>query len=137
MAWLAVIIAVEALTELIVSSSIMFPIRDWFAKPPEEKKRGCFKSCLLKIRGFIGELINCGYCTSVWVAFLAAPFAPTGKCTGCVLYAIPIFLIKVLVIHRLSNLIHELFMKWFGRSPLSLVLTHIHRNGDGDGSKES
>lgn len=138
-AWLAVIIAVEALTELITSSSIMFPIRDWFSKPPDEtKKLRCpIRRSFRWLRGFIGELLNCGYCTSVWVALLLAHFAPTGKCVGCVLYAWPIFFIKVLVIHRLSNIVHELFSRWFSRSPFSFVLTHIHNNGDKDGPKES
>lgn len=154
MAWLAVIVAVEALTELITSSSITFGMRDWFNRPAPEPKpcthaipasnnwdqNCCKKNCFVRfgwwLRHFIGELLNCGYCTSVWVALAAAHFAPTGKCVGCTLYAWPIFFIKVLVIHRVSNLMHELFKKWFNWTPFSFVVTHIHSKVE-DGSKES
>lgn len=122
--WTAVIIAVEALTELIVDSKIGFPIRDWFSRNPEPK------GFWAKLRAKIGELINCGYCTSVWVAFLAAYFVPAKACTW------PVFIVKALIIHRLSNMMHELFKKWLNRSPLNVVLTHIHHGGD-NGRKES
>lgn len=132
MAWLAVIMAVEALTEIITASKIMFGVRDWFSRNPDPK------GFWAKLRAWVGELLNCGYCTSVWVALAAAHFAPTGKCVGCTLYAWPIFFIKVLVIHRASNLLHELFSRWFSRSPFEFVLTHIHNKGDADDrSKES
>lgn len=130
MAWLAVIVAVEAVTEIVVASKIFFPLRDWFSRNPDPK------GFWAKARSWIGELLNCGHCASVWVALLAAHFAPTGACTGCVKYAWPIFFIKVFVIHRLSNLMHELFSRWFSRSPFSFVFTHIHNKVE-DGSKES
>jgi len=128
LAWMAVVVAVEALTELIVASQFTFPLRDWFARVAEPK------GFCGKFRAWVGYLLNCGYCTSVWVSMLAAHFVPTPGCTGCVKYSIPIYAIKVLVIHRLSNLMHELFKKWFNRAPLSVVVTHI---GDENGPEKS
>lgn len=129
LAWMAVIVAVEALTELIVASQFTFPIRDWFSRISEPK--GFWQ----KLRAWVGYLLNCGYCTSVWVAMLAAGFfVPVPDYAICAKYSIPIYIIKVLIIHRLSNLMHELFKKWFNRSPLSVVLTH---RGENNGPQES
>jgi hypothetical protein len=143
--WCGVLVAVEALTELISSSAIMFPIRDWFSKPiPEDdadkttnvlvaKKRSVFKRFYYWLRAFIGELLNCGYCTSVWVAGAAA-FVVPGTIPG---WPLPTILMKWLVLHRLSNLLHESFRKRFRNAPFSFVFTHIHNNGDTNGPKES
>jgi hypothetical protein len=142
--WCGVLVAVEAITELVSSSKIMFPIRDWFSKPiPEDdadkitnilvaKKRGIFKRFGYWLRAFIGELLNCGYCTSVWAAGAAA-FVVPGRIPG---WMLPIFLMKWMVLHRFSNLLHELFQKWFRNAPFSFVFTHIHNNGDNNGSEK-
>lgn len=134
--WLAIVVAVEACTEVIVASSLLFAIRDWFSRPaPDEpscecpieatnnphicpRRRGLFARFGWWVRHKIGELISCGYCTSVWVAAIAS------YCTG---YAsLWMFAVKTFVIHRVSNLLHELFSRWFGRSPFSVVVTHIN-----------
>lgn len=142
--WCGAVVAVEALTELISSSKIMFGIRDWFSKPiPEDealmvtnvlvvKKRNVFKHFFYWLRAFIGELLNCGYCTSVWVA-AAAAFVVPGTIPELML---PTFLMKWLVLHRLSNLTHETFQKWFRNAPFSFVFTHIHNNGVDNGPKK-
>lgn len=138
--WLAIVVAVEACTEVIVSSSIFFTIRDWFSRPaPEPECKHpieasnnptsgfgtdcCKKSWLTRfgwwMRHKIGMLVNCGYCSSVWVAAIAS------YCTGYTSFWM--FAVKALVIHRVSNLMHELFARWFGRSPFSVVVTHINK----------
>ena len=134
--WLAIVVAVEACTEVIVASSLFFPIRDWFSRPaPEERacdhpiqatndpyvcryKRGWVAVFGWWVRHKIGELISCGYCTSVWVAAIASYY------TGYT--SLWMFAIKTFVIHRVSNLVHELFARWFSRSPFSVVVTHIN-----------
>lgn len=148
--WCGALVAVEALTELISSSKIMFGVRDWFSRPAPEPEpcthpiptssdwdpNCCKKNCFIRfgwwLRGFIGELLNCGYCTSVWVAAAAAFVVP-----GKILWWLPTILIKWLVLHRFSNLLHETFQKWFRNAPFSFVFTHIHNNGVNDnGSKK-
>lgn len=129
--WLAIVVAVEACTEIIVASSLFFSFRDWFSRPePEEpcthnttelhpcKKINSFKRFGWWLRHKIGELVNCGHCASVWVAAIAS------YCTGFT--SVWMFAIKTLVIHRVSNIVHELFKRWFDRSPFSLVITHIN-----------
>ena len=96
------VLFVEAVTEILVSSVI-------FQKPRE----------FIYVRnGFLGELVNCGYCTSVWVAAAVAW-----------LYVLPIcpwfaanYIISTFVIHRLSNLLHELNNKWLSRRPFSMAV---------------
>jgi hypothetical protein len=138
--WLLIVIAVEAITEIIVDSKIMFPIRDWFSRPAPESEpckhpieasdnpsSGFGSDCCKKswfnragwwLRHFAGELVNCGHCTSVWVAIPVAYF--TGHNDVLML------IVKWMVIHRSSNLIHELFKKWFRCAPFSFVFTHIN-----------
>ena len=121
-AWLCVIIATEALTEIITTSKITEPFRDWVGR-----------SATSQFRLWFSELINCGYCTSVWVSIVLAAALPTPGCKGCAgsvgfLIAIMIYGVKVLFLHRTSNLFHELAHKWFSRSPLNLVLTHVGAN---------
>jgi hypothetical protein len=35
------------------------------------------------------------------------------------------FIFKVLLFHRLSNVVHELFKRWFERVPISIVFNHV------------
>lgn len=90
------VIFIEALTEILTTSSI-------FEKP----------RMLLARNAFLGELIHCGYCTSVWVSLSVAwiiPFALTP-------YFWLNYLLTVFVLHRLSNILHELIQKLLGRRP--------------------
>jgi hypothetical protein len=89
----AIVVVIEACTELITKSKIFLPIRE-----------------LLKDRAFTGELIGCPYCVSVWVAlgvvypYLYLPSAIT----------VPIGL--VFLTHRLSNFVHHLYEMTFWSS---------------------
>lgn len=118
-AWFCVIVATEALTELITTSEFTAPFRDWVGRNAKSGLRLWFSS-----------LINCGYCTSVWISLVLAAALPTPGCKGCagavgIFIAVMIYAVKVLFLHRLSNLFHELAYKWFSRSPLNIVHTHI------------
>lgn len=108
---IAIIIATEAITEIIVSSVLLEPLRDRLKK---------FKKWPWS---WLAYLIHCGYCSSVWVSFILVLPLPR-------IDILPIFFdvcIKAMVVHRMSNLVHELFKRWFDRHPISIVL---HRIGD-------
>lgn len=91
-AWILTIIAVEAITEIIVAGSI-------FEKP---------RAYILAKNNFFSDLLACGYCTSVWIAI---PFgwALPGTITS---YIIVDIIIKTFALHRLSNYIHEIRVNW-------------------------
>jgi hypothetical protein len=101
---IALSIAVEAVTEIITSSKL-------FDGPRTAWKRWTYpidgppsRNTLQHIKVFIDDLWSCGYCTSVWIAALAAFFAPT-------LVAQPIanWVINTFVLHRLSNALHATY----------------------------
>jgi len=92
LSWLMAIIYVEAITEIIVDSSLLFNIRD--------------KLCT-KYPGKIAELLTCGYCMSVWIAAPIAIFMPY-QITSIRLLD---YFMKIFILHRLSNIFHHL-TKW-------------------------
>jgi hypothetical protein len=73
---LLLVIATEAITEIITSSILVAPIqtkwRTW-AYPLDQPPTGVFQRILV----FIDKLWNCGYCASVWVAAIVAFVAPS------------------------------------------------------------
>jgi hypothetical protein len=86
------IILVEAITEIISKSEIFSPVRRFFY---EKRNNRVFR--------FIHDLLDCGYCTSVWVGWFIA----------FVLFRDLYFFNKYLdlffiglVLHRLSNVLH-------------------------------
>lgn len=100
-------IATEAATELVVDSEIFQYFRS--AVLPKSVESG--PDLIYKIRLFIFKLINCGYCTSVWVSAAVSYFTLE-------LYDIDHFniihpLIRwlgiTLALHRLSNWLHVLY----------------------------
>ena len=103
--WILLLILVEAITELATTASIFSKPRDYLSQ----------KS------GFFAELIGCGYCFSVWVSASVAWMLPSMIDH----YFLLNYFVNLFVLHRGSNLIHELFSKWFGRSPITIVL-HKH-----------
>ncbi len=114
--WILAIICVEAVTEIIVESSIFI----WF------------RNLLTKIWPFLGELISCGYCASVWVAATIGWCLP-GEVSGIIIVDA---IIKIFVLHRVSNILHEGFSRWFDRYPIVLTINNPQRDNlqreDGD-----
>lgn len=100
--FLLLILIVEAITELLVESSI-------FEKP---------RRFVYARNGFLGELVTCGYCTSVWVSAAVAWIFPIVISPWFIVN----YFVTVFALHRLSNMLHELFSKWLGRRPLSMSL---------------
>lgn len=107
--WLLIIIAVEAIVEVIVSADITLRIRAFLSKINP---------------GFLGKLFSCGYCMSVWVAATIAWAAP-GILTESLILDI---IIKTFVVHRLANILHEGISRWHKRLPFELVF-HSPYNG--------
>jgi len=94
-------IVVEAITEILVSSSLFSWWRNAVARVP-----------------FFGTLFTCGYCLSVWVS---AGFGWIFDFN----FVHPVFdyFIVVFLIHRLANIYHELFQRWFDKHPFVLMLS--------------
>lgn len=93
---LFVIVAVEALTEILTKSSFFYPVRKWiFKKAPTNI---FFK--------FIHRLLDCGYCTSVWISFIMTSFFISYlRFTNIWVFD---YLVMSMVIHKGSNLVHNL-----------------------------
>lgn len=97
---LSLIIFTEAITEIITKSELFSPLRKFF-----------FNRRKIKFCNFIHELLDCGYCTSVWV----------GLFTACIFFFVNNAVFNVFVmgilLHRLSNLLH-------------FIIDRINRNHD-------
>jgi hypothetical protein len=114
--WLGAIVATEAVVELIASSEIIFPVRDWMSQHS----------------AFLGKLVNCGYCVSVWVAaLLFSYYLPTGEflkalCSNNWIVWAVVLIGKAAIVHRLSNVLHEKFSRWFHKYRLGIELIHVN-----------
>src|SRR6056297_4235391 len=82
------VICTEAMTELAVKSDIFLPLRKFL-----------FGS-RFRIFNFIHKIFDCGYCFSVWAAMLSIVLI-------CNINIFTIYFMAVLVIHRLSNVLHS------------------------------
>lgn len=113
------VIATEAMTEIIVAAKITDGFRFKIAKlahplPPEGEPPSEPTSSR-RFWIFLHDLFNCGYCTSVWVAMIWALFSPWFLHFGVECWItrqicwVVNWAIAVLVLHRLSNWIHILF----------------------------
>ncbi len=94
--FILMVVAVEAMTGLLVMSLFFSRFRDWFASR----------------NTFCEELISCGYCTSVWVAFLPAIFL---SCVQVWISPFIAFFIFWLALHRMSNYLHNFNDKWLDK----------------------
>lgn len=95
-------LVVEAITEIFVSSLLFEKLRIKIAS----------------IHLMLGELVHCGYCTSVWISMLVAWIAtfilPISN------YIIVDYILFVFILHRLSNIMHEIISKLLQRRPIQL-----------------
>jgi hypothetical protein len=109
--FLTVTMAVEAFTEIIVNGDIFQDLRGWISRKSP----------------FYGMLVTCGYCLSVWTSMLFAGSIPF----KIVPYVVFDYIIKLLVLHRLSNVVHELIIRLLNRIPKQSVVTNITRFENG------
>lgn len=79
------IIAAEAMTQLTCKAEIFDRLRNW----------------LKSLSSFTNELLSCPYCVSVWVA----AFTVILYC----FYDLTWIFVLLLVIHRVSNVLHDVF----------------------------
>ncbi|MHA1833724.1 MAG: hypothetical protein ACTSV7_07010 [Candidatus Baldrarchaeia archaeon] len=88
------VIFVEAVTEILAKSELFKPVRKFFF---DRKSNRVFEK--------IHELMDCGYCTSVWIGFLTAllMFGDLDLISKYVDW----FFIGI-ILHRLSNLLHSI-----------------------------
>lgn len=137
--WLLAILYVESLTEIIISSSIA----QKFKEPLYNFHLWCMsgnwllRNTLGRLTGFVHELTSCGQCTSVWVAATVAWALPGVLIVGAPFFD---FVVKIFIIQRLSNVLHELFSRWFKRVPLTVSLhttvTNYKVDGLADGHEQ-
>ena len=92
------VICTEAITELIVHSDIMSPIRELADN----------------YNDFASKLVNCGYCCSIWAAAFCAYFmAPLLLPTQT---AFVNFVIWTLTFHRLSKFLDDFVDKYLAKN---------------------
>jgi hypothetical protein len=86
---LFLIILVEAITQIITKSELFKPFRKFFFERRENR-----------FYGYVHDLLDCGYCMSVWVGwFVVFTFLYINSVVLNVFFA-------GLVLHRLSNILH-------------------------------
>lgn len=103
-AWILAIICVEAVTEILTTAEIFSRPRNW----------------LQKKSNFLGSLISCGYCFSVWTSAAVGWALP-----GEIFHIVAIdAIVKIFVLHRLSNAYHEGMSRWLGRYPWVLSISN-------------
>jgi len=94
---LLIVIATEAITEILVKSELFEPLRKYLFS----------RSVDSKVFKFFHDLLDCGYCTSVWIAFFLFIFF-------MFIPEIMFFVCLVFVIHRLSNVWHFIIDRLHG-----------------------
>ena len=87
------VIVTEAITELLTKSDFFKPLRKYLFK--HNKNKVCW---------FIHEVLDCGYCTSVWVALFTSYFLMVSLYVNDFL----LWFILWILVHRGSNIAHNL-----------------------------
>lgn len=82
MKWALVVISVEALTELLLHSTLLNSPRSWLSRRP-----------------FFKSLFECGWCLSIWVSLFVF---------GLLLLRLEIILLPI-CLHRMSNYVHVFY----------------------------
>lgn len=103
--WFLTIICIEAITEIITQSDLLFNFRNKICNSIGSDSKLC-------------TLVTCGYCLSVWVSIPFALFLP-GQLVEFILID---FIIKTFSLHRLSNLFHAVLIRRIEGVPVQLVL---------------
>lgn len=88
------VLLVEAITNILTKSELFEPPRKFLFESEN------------KVLGFTHTIVDCPYCTSVWIGLLVAFFLYLNSA-----YALPSVLVWFcigVVLHRLSNVLHVL-----------------------------
>jgi hypothetical protein len=109
--WFLVVIAIEALVEIVTEGEVFEGLRSRLEKLPG------------RLGWYAGGLSRCGYCFSVWASMPAALVVPGKILAGGAWWMVGGDLVlKVLILHRLSNLWHKATWRWFEMVPFILFL---------------
>lgn len=98
---LLALVTTEAITEIVVKSEIFNPIRKFIF--------GLGQNNIFF--GWLHNLLDCGYCFSVWSSALVTFLLFRDNFSGYGLNGILVMGILVLFIHRLSNVFHSIMDK--------------------------
>jgi len=104
--FLMTLVAVEAVTEIVGESDLFEPLRDFLEPFP-----------------WIGGLLDCRYCLSVWVSVAGALCLRFTLVPGAEPWWIAADLaVKVFALHRFSNVLHEGIYRWIERMPFVVAV---------------
>jgi len=113
-----VVVLTEALTELAIKSEIFKP----------------FREAISKHSVWFKELLSCGYCFSVWAALAVILLTEIHyPVTG--ILAVDIGL-TVVVVHRLSNILHNVIDKWTDKYYDMRFVNTEHDDSEGQGKED-
>jgi len=121
--WLLAALAVEAVTEIVVSSELFFGLRTGISRISG------------RIGAFFGALISCGYCFSVWASAAVAWALPGALFPGEYGWIADIAL-RTFALHRVSNFVHGKIKVATDRPPQEHVLTIFLRQEKVDGKDQ-
>jgi len=91
------VIVTEAVTEIITKSGFFKPLREWF-----------FSKKDWKVFKWAHDLFDCGYCMSLWIAWLVSLFIFRNV---NIIYSHVDWILIGIVIHRSSNIFHLIMDK--------------------------
>ena len=96
---------VEGITQLVQKSVFFGPVRDFFSA--REKNIIC---------AFFSNMLSCPYCTSVWVSMFITLCVLVSGFSLVILGNVVIdYFLFFIVVHRFSNLIHDVWDRYFSR----------------------
>lgn len=98
--WLLIIIAVERVTEIITTSEVFAPVRNYVKRHAYKYSDPSEISNYRKFLIWVDKLVSCGYCTSVWVAFIFVLIFMEKDA---------MLIINGFALHGLANLYHSIF----------------------------
>jgi len=101
------IVLVEAVVEICAEGEIFEPLRAWLAGRGDKPRK-------------IGVFVRCPYCMSVWMAVGAAYLLQVMGVFGWMGWFEPV--LWGFLIHRASNLWHEVVSRHLGRVPFTLFM---------------
>ena len=102
--YLIIVVVVEAITEIIITSRLFLWLRQWAVNLVELSDHSINPEIkLYGWRWFVYNLLTCGYCLSVWVALGCVWFLPGALFD---FYSVHNIVVKTFLTHRLANYLH-------------------------------
>lgn len=109
--YILIVIAAEAVTEIIGEAEIFASLRSGLKRLP------------WIFGGYLGGLFGCRYCLSVWAGFAGALAFPWRLIPGEGLeWVFADFAVKAFSMHRLANVLHETVNRFLDKQPFLISL---------------